>query len=81
MMDDDHRPAGVSQRSEHVENRFFGRGIDTRERLVHEVELRVLDQGPRQKHPLLLTAREAADLPLREVRHPDPVQGLHRGVR
>ena len=59
---------------------MLGRGIDTRKRFIHEVEVGVLDQGSREKDPLLLASRETTDLTVSEVGQPDAVQRLHRGV-
>ena len=35
-------------------DRFLGSRVDRGERFIHEVELRVLGQGPREEHTLLL---------------------------
>jgi len=72
---DDHDGAtAIPKLAQHLDDRPLGRGVDARERLVHEVELRVLREGPGQKDPLLLAARQLADLPIREVAESDAIE-------
>ena len=59
------------------------RCVEIGERLVEEQELRLLDQGARERHPLLLTARELARPPLEKLPDmheigggPDATEGL-----
>ena len=51
--------------------------VHSGERLVCQVEVRVLGQRPGQKHPLLLAAGELADLAVGEVRYADFLQAPH----
>ena len=70
---------GLSGRAEFLkqrDNRPFSGRIDTGERFVHQVQVGVLYEGSCQKHPLLLPARQLADLPRGEVRQSDSIQGL-----
>ena len=75
VVDDDHRLAPRAQLAQQVDDRALGGRIDAGERLVHEVELGVLRQRPRQEHALLLPAGELADLPVGVVGHADPAPG------
>ena len=53
-MDGDDRLAARAELAEKLDDRALGGRVDALERLVHEVELRVLDERPRQEHALLL---------------------------
>ena len=55
----DDRAAVLSQVLEQLQHRVLSRRVDASEGLVHEIEPRVLGEGPRQEHPLLLTTRGA----------------------
>ena len=63
---------------EFVHDDPLGRLIDTRKRLVHDVELCILRECARDKDALLLPARELRDLTVGEVRHLHFVQRVHR---
>src|SRR3546814_10356396 len=56
----------------------LGRGVDAGERLVHEIEPRLLGQRPCQEDPLLLTAGELPDLSSGKVGESDLVEAGHR---
>ena len=51
-----------------MDDGVFGDGVDGGEGLVHEIDLRVLHQSPRQEGALLLPAGELADLPVGEIK-------------
>ena len=51
-----------------------GRRIEARHGLVREDQLGVLHQRPRNRHPLLLPARERVGARIRLLRDPDPFQ-------
>ncbi len=68
-MHDHHRLARGAQVAQEVDDGALGHGVHALERLVHEVDARLLHQRARQEHPLLLAARQLADLAVAEVRH------------
>ena len=49
--------------------------IEAREGLVQEEDVAALRKGSREEHALLLAAGEPADLPVRQVRDPELLQG------
>ena len=59
----------------------LGLHVDAGERLVEQDHLPLLRQRPRQEHPLLLPARQFADLPVAERRHADPRRAPPRPAR
>ncbi len=75
-----HRAAGVAQLLEQGEDGALGGGVDPGERLVHEVEPGVLGQGAGEEDPLLLAARELADLAVREILHAHLLQAGEGGL-
>jgi hypothetical protein len=73
-MHGDHGLALVLQRLQDIDDGAFRGGVDAGERLVQQVEIRVLRQRPGEEHALLLAARQLADLAVREIRHADAVE-------
>ena len=75
-MDGHDRLAARAELAQKLDDRALG-DVDALERLVHEVELRVLDERPRQEHALLLPARELGDLASERVHldAPERVEG------
>ena len=55
-------------------------GVQRRQRLVEQQNLGVDRQGPRQRHPLLLSARELMGIALAEIRQMDDVEHLGDGA-
>src|SRR5258706_11425336 len=78
MVNDDDGAALPSQFAKDSNDRLFGHGVDAWERLVHEIDLRVLDQRPRQEHALLLAAGKLTDLPIAICLHLDLAQSGKR---
>ena len=68
------------QLAQQLEDRPLGRGVDAREGLVHEVEIGLLRQRPRQEDALLLAARELADLALGEAAHAHRCEAAQRDL-
>ena len=64
-------PAQIVQQPQH---RLLCRRIHAGKRLVHQQDMRLLCQGARQKHTLLLPARQVADRALGEVGDPHVIQ-------
>jgi len=58
------------------ERRPLGRGVHTCERFIKEKEVGVLRQRAREKHALLLSPRELANLAMREIGHTDAVEAF-----
>ena len=74
VMDGDDRLALVAQPFEQSEDERFGGGIDAGHRLVHEINVGPLGQGPGEKRSLLLPAGKLPDLTVGEVGHADIVE-------
>src|SRR3546814_2197702 len=77
MHADDGAALGV-ECPQHLQDGALGRGVDAGERLVHEIEPRLLGQRPCQEDPLLLTAGELPDLSSGKVGESDLVEAGHR---
>ncbi len=65
MVDGDNGVSGVAHVMQELDDCPLGYGVDPNERLVHQIELGLLSEGTGQKHSLLLTPGELADLPVR----------------
>ena len=78
VMDDDDGFAGGAQLFEQGDDGALGGGVDALEGLVHEVDLRLLHEGPGQEDPLLLPARQLVRTVVHPVSEPD---GLQRFLR
>src|SRR5262245_28368035 len=76
MMDDHAGLAIIAQRAQNSDDRRLGGGINARERLIHEIEVRLLGQCAGEKNTLLLTAGELTDLAMSQVGHPNATQAL-----
>jgi len=88
-------PVGVAERAEAVRDRDrrpapdepgqgvldlgLGLGVDRARRLVEDQDARVLEEGPRDRDPLPLAARELGP-PLADDRAVSVVQGTRSGV-
>ena len=77
VMHGNHRLALGSKPVQHRNDCLFRGRIDPGKGLVQEIQIRLLRQGPRQKHALLLPARKLPDLAMGEARHPDPLETGH----
>ena len=65
------------QALEQLDDDPFRPRVHAAKRFVHQVEVRLLGQGPGQKGPLLLAAGELTDLPIDELGHAHLLQRLH----
>ena len=65
------------QALEQLDDDPFRPRVHAAKRFVHQVEVRLLGQGPGQEGPLLLAAGELADLPIGELGHTHLLQRLH----
>ncbi len=79
-MHHDHGATGGLQATKHFDESLFGSGIDSREGLVHQIEIGVLSQRPGDEDPLLLAYRELADLAMGQMDHPHLGEGLQRSL-
>ena len=72
--DDDHRHPLRGQLAHHVEDLLDQLGVEGARHLVEQHHVRVHGQGPRDRHPLLLAAREALGVLVHLVGEADPGQ-------
>jgi len=77
MVDHDNRLAARAQLAQNGDDGPLGHRVDRGERLVHQIDARILHKGARQKGALLLAAGKLADLALGQVLHADLLQRLH----
>ena len=66
----------LPQLHEDVDDGLFRGSVHAGKRFIHQIDLRILRQRPRQKHTLLLTAGELTDLPVGIFPHPYFVECL-----
>jgi hypothetical protein len=78
VVDTHDRLACGIQVPQHPNDCALGCSVHASEGLVENEKVSTLRQGAGQKHPLLLTAGELADLPLGESRHADLLQAAQR---
>ena len=71
-----HQPALGPQLAHERDDGLLGLHVDASERLVEKDHAALLGQGTGQEHPLLLAARQLADLTPAKARHPDSVERL-----
>ena len=73
-MHHNHGPPRGSQFLKENHDGLLSRRINPGERFVHEIELRILGQGPGEEDALLLTAGELADLASGVIGHAYPIE-------
>ena len=71
MGDDDHGDAGVVQLLEQFDDFLGGTAVERAGRLVGEDDMRVVDERARDRHALLLPARQLRRLVVFAMREPN----------
>src|SRR5438876_2331199 len=78
MGDDDDRHALTVQLDEQLHDRLSGVGVERAGRLVGEQEQRLVDDGARDRHALLLAARELIGQVVHAIAEADPLERVDR---
>src|SRR5690606_23622044 len=77
VMDDKAGLAPLAECTEQIDDGLFGCGIDLGVGFIQEVEVGILHESAGEEDPLLLAARELADLSKGEMADSDLLEGIH----